>query len=86
MRIINDVAAIKSNDLKFQMLVEDICKKKSTGVNYFTEASFFKNKNILILGPGPITAHQKDECILKSSYTALVKKYCELIIKINEKD
>ena len=86
MKIINDVTAIKNNDSKFKALVEEICKQKSAGVNYLTEASFFKNKNILILGPGPITAHQKDECILESSYTELVKKYCELIRKINKKE
>lgn len=85
-RIINDVLAIKNNNPKFQMLVEKICKQKSAGVSYFTEASFFKKKNILVLGPGPITAHQKDECILESSYIELVKKYSELIKKINEKN
>lgn len=85
-KIINDVAATNNKDLKFQLLVEELCKQKSMGVNYLTEASFFKNKNILILGPGPITAHQNNEYILESSYTQLIEKYCELIKKINEKN
>ena len=52
--------------------------QKSLGLNYVTEASFFPEKDIIILGPGPVTAHQKDEKIRKESF----KKCQELYMKI----
>lgn len=59
--------------------IEHLTNFKAVGLNYVTEASFFENKNIIILGPGPITAHEKDEKISKKSYEQLKKLYKEII-------
>ena len=50
--------------------------------NFMTEASFISNSKRIILGTGPITAHEVNEHISKESYRELVKQYQELIYKI----
>lgn len=49
--------------------------------NFITEASFLK-KNCLILGTGPVTAHEVDEYIEEKSLYRLVEQYRELIEKM----
>lgn len=49
--------------------------------NFMTEASFLEAKEKVILGPGPITAHEVNEYITKESYNKLVKQYIEIINK-----
>lgn len=49
--------------------------------NFITEASFIKGVNRIILGPGPITAHEVNEYITEESYNKLVEQYKEIIIK-----
>ncbi len=46
--------------------------------NFITEASFLKS-NCLILGAGPITAHEVDEYVCADSLYKLVEQYKELI-------
>lgn len=50
--------------------------------NYITEASFIKAKEKIILGTGPITAHEVNEYIEEESYKKLVEQYKEIIIKL----
>lgn len=49
--------------------------------NFITEASFLKS-NCLILGAGPITAHEVDEYVCVDSLYMLVEQYKELIKSI----
>lgn len=49
--------------------------------NYMTEASFMECKSKVILGVGPVTAHEVNEHIETNSYEKLVKQYEELINK-----
>ncbi len=49
--------------------------------NYMTEASFMECKSKVILGVGPVTAHEVNEYIETKSYEKLVKQYEELINK-----
>ena len=49
--------------------------------NYMTEASFIECKSKVILGVGPVTAHEVDEHIEIESYEKLVEQYKELIKK-----
>ena len=58
----------------------DFLKEENTA-NFMTEASFVKGKRI-ILGAGPVTAHEVDEHISIQSLKLLVKQYKELIEKI----
>ena len=50
--------------------------------NFITEASFIECSNRMILGTGPITAHETNEYVTEESYNKLVEQYKELIIKI----
>ena len=50
--------------------------------NYMTEASFVKNSERIILGAGPVTAHEVNEYITEESYNKLVEQYKDLIIKV----
>lgn len=52
--------------------------------NFMTEASFVKNSERIILGVGPVTAHEVNEYITEDSYNKLVEQYKELIIKVCE--
>lgn len=59
----------------------DFLQKIQT-VNYITEASIVSGTKRLILGTGPITAHEVNEHISIDSYEMLVQQYKELIYKI----
>ena len=48
-----------------------------------TEASFVNCESKIILGVGPVTAHEVNEYIEKSSYDRLVEQYKELIKKFS---
>lgn len=48
--------------------------------NFITEASFIKS-NCIILGAGPVTAHEINEYVTTESLYKLVEQYKELIIK-----
>ena len=48
--------------------------------NFITEASFLDNARI-ILGAGPVTAHEVNEYITKDSLNKLTEQYKELILK-----
>ena len=51
--------------------------------NFITEASFLKDVHKkIILGPGPVTAHEVNEYITEESYKKLVEQYKEIILKI----
>lgn len=50
--------------------------------NFMTEASFVKDSERIILGTGPVTAHEVNEYITEESYNKLVEQYKELIIKV----
>lgn len=50
--------------------------------NFITEASFIKCSNRIILGTGPVTAHELNEYITEESYNKLVEQYKELIMKV----
>ena len=50
--------------------------------NFITEASFVKNCKRIILGAGPVTAHEVNEFITMESYKKLVKQYKEFIERI----
>ena len=50
--------------------------------NFITEASLINGPDRLILGPGPVTAHEINEHITEESYNNLVAQYKELITKV----
>lgn len=76
-KIINEIKPFYNEDSIINFY-EEITKKKRKPFFGVSEASFIDN-NRLILGPGLITAHEKDEFILKSSLIKTVTIYQELI-------
>lgn len=70
---------IKSKEnIKFY---EEITNRKSNNLNYVTEGSFYGKNNIIILGPGPITAHKTNEYITIWSYNKTIEYYIKIIEK-----
>ena len=58
----------------------DLVSDKKTA-NFITEASFVDTKTRIILGVGPVTAHEVNENITLESYDKLVKQYKTIIEK-----
>lgn len=79
-KILNEISPFYNEDsiIDFYEKITGKERKPFFGVS---EASFINN-NRLILGPGPITAHEKDEYILKSSLLQTVDTYQKIIKKI----
>ena len=78
-KYVADVNIIESIDPFLNKIdfIEDI-----NTANFMTEASLINNSKKIILGTGPVTAHEVDEHISKKSYRKLVKQYEDLIYKI----
>ena len=64
----------------FVDVIDFLGKPKTT--NFMTEASKVNGSKRLILGTGPVTAHEVDEHISIESYEKLIDQYKELIYKI----
>lgn len=88
-KIKSKVEELKSKyDMKVEIIQEinewyndiEFINEKNTA-NFCTEASFVKGKR-MIIGTGPITAHEIDEHIEIESLEKLVKQYKEIIEKI----
>lgn len=54
--------------------------------NFMTEASLVKNCTRIILGTGPVTAHEVNEYIYVESYKKLVDQYKEIILNVCGED
>jgi len=71
---------LNNSDISF---IENLSTTKETA-NYFTEASFIESSNIIILGPGPVTAHEKNEYITFESLMECENLYTNIINYYNE--
>lgn len=78
-----NIQANINDDNEMITCIEEITGKRRKTENYVTEASFIENIEAVILGLGPITAHQSNEYIEKDKiyklvdiYTNIIKKYC----------
>ena len=83
---INELSDKYKADIYYEIEIQpffnkiDFLENEKTA-NFMTEASWVKGKRI-ILGPGPVTAHEINEHISKKSLRVLVEQYKELIEKI----
>ena len=66
----------------FVDIIDFLGEPKTT--NFMTEASKVNNSKRIILGTGPVTAHEVNEHISIKSYQELINQYQELIYKICE--
>lgn len=83
---INELSDKYNADIYYEIEIQPFSNKidfieNEKTANFMTEASWVKGKRI-ILGPGPITAHEINEYISKKSLRVLVEQYKELIEKI----
>ena len=81
--LLKDVKArveIIENTEPFADDIDFLESKKTT--NFMTEAARVKNSKRMILGTGPVTAHEVNEHISVQSYDKLVNQYKNLIFKI----
>ena len=85
-RKINELSEKYKADIYYEIEIQpffnkiDFLQNEKTA-NFMTEASWVKGKR-MILGPGPITAHEINEHISIKSLRLLVEQYKELIEKI----
>lgn len=79
-KIINEINPFYNED-EIITFYEEITQKPSKPFFAVSEGSFINN-NRLILGPGPITAHEDDEYILKASLINTVNIYKKIIERI----
>ena len=84
---IEELAKTYKADVNITELIEPFLDNveyvdKIQTADYMTEASLVKNSKRIILGTGPVTAHEVNEHITKESYEKLVNQYIELIYKI----
>lgn len=79
-KILNEINPFYNDD-EIINYYEKISNKKRKPFFGVSEASFINNTS-LILGPGPITAHQVNEYILKSSLYETAKIYEQIIRKL----
>ena len=83
---INELSEKYKADIYYEIEIQpffnniDFLENKKTA-NFMTEASWVKGKRI-ILGPGPITAHEINEHISIKSFRLLIEQYKGLIEKI----
>lgn len=83
----NELAAVYDCDIKviesIAPFINEVDFIKSDGcASFMTEASLINTKTKIILGTGPVTAHEIDEHISKQSYDMLVEQYKEIIQKV----
>ncbi len=76
----NAVAKIGDKIEPFVDQIEFIKETKTT--NFMTEAAMVPNSKRMILGTGPVTAHEVNENITKESYDKLVEQYTNLVYNI----
>lgn len=79
-KIINEINPFYNDD-SIVDFYEEITNRNRKPFFAVSEASFINN-NRLILGPGPITAHEDDEYILKSSLIETINIYIKIIERI----
>ncbi len=78
-----NIDSISNKDNEMIKVIEDLCQNNRKAENFVTEASFIEDTEAVILGLGPITAHQCNECIdidklneLVSIYIKIIEKFC----------
>ena len=64
--------------------VEFLSEKYSAG--FMTEASFVRNRKRIILGCGPVTAHEIDEHVSVESLNKCIKQYEEIIKEVTMRE
>lgn len=78
-KLITNIMPFNNKDNDKIKLFEEITNRKVGSANFVSEGNFFSDRNVLIIGPGPITAHEIDEHITVDSYKKSIEIYQKLI-------
>ena len=68
----------------FVLKLEEITGKLRGSVAVTSDGNYIRNRNVILLGPGPITGNEKNEYISKFSFDTLVDIYEKIIIEYCE--
>ncbi len=84
---LNELSKIYDCEVKIienvKPFINDVDFIESDGcASFMTEASFSNDSTKIILGTGPVTAHEINEYITKQSYERLVEQYKDIIKKV----
>ena len=79
LKVITDIKPFNNMNQKKIKLIENIANSQAGGANYVTEGNFFEKRDIFIIGPGPITAHQENEYIEIDSFNRTIMIYQKII-------
>lgn len=77
-----DLSPLDENK-EFSKEISSLLNKKSIGFTGVTEASFIKDKNVIILGPGPLTMHETNEYVTINSFNETIEQYKKIIKNYN---
>ncbi|MBQ9791455.1 MAG: peptidase dimerization domain-containing protein, partial [Clostridia bacterium] len=85
MTIIDEVPLMNTFAETFVVKLEEITGKLRGSVAVTSDGNYIRNRNVILLGPGPITGNEKNEYISKFSFDTLVdiyekiiREYCEV--------
>lgn len=76
---LTDVLPTNNDSSSIKEYYEKLTNNKTIAFNYVTEGNFLDKSNIIILGPGPVTAHEVNEHISKESFTKTIDLYEKII-------
>ena len=74
-----DVLPTNNENSAIKEYYENLTDNKAIAFNYVTEGNFLDKSNIIILGPGPVTAHEVNEHISKESFAKTIDLYEKII-------
>ena len=76
--IINDIPSFYNGESKLAQMMREETGVETSLLNGITEASFFEGDRV-IFGPGPMTAHEKNEHVSKADLEKCVEIYKKVI-------
>lgn len=79
LKLITDIRPFNSTNKNKLRIIENILNSKPVGANFVTDGNFFDKKDIFIIGPGPLTAHQENEYIEIDSFNKSIMIYQKII-------
>ena len=79
LKLITDIKPFNSTNKNKLKIIENILNSKPVGANFVTDGNFFEKRDIFILGPGPLTAHQENEYIEIASFEKTIAVYQKIM-------
>jgi acetylornithine deacetylase len=78
-KLITNIKPFNCSNKNKLKIIENILNAKTVGANFVTDGNFFEKRDIFIIGPGPLTAHQENEYIEVASFEKTIVTYQKII-------